>query len=198
MRKSLISALSPHALFTQPLLNCRPDPYPPPSPTHPTDYVRLYTWDKRLETLVKSTGILGGAGKMPTVVSPDVYMRRFREAIEVCVAVCVFVCVCVCMCVCVCVCVCVCGIEIAMIFLRAQRGQEKAPLCLSHAWAEEEAMLACRASAHGLRLRAFCAWTPPFPRRLLPFRPMPGEVHLCPCSHGSLTHAYECAHTPAL
>lgn len=39
------------------------------------DYVRLYTWDKRLETLVKSTGILGGAGKMPTAVFHDqVYM----------------------------------------------------------------------------------------------------------------------------
>ena len=53
------------------------------------DYVRLYTWDKRLETLVKSTGILGGAGRMPTVVSPQVYMRRFREAIAVCCVDCV-------------------------------------------------------------------------------------------------------------
>jgi 1-phosphatidylinositol-3-phosphate 5-kinase len=46
--------------------------------------VRLYTWDKRLETLVKSAGILGGAGKTPTVISPDAYMRRFRDAIAVC------------------------------------------------------------------------------------------------------------------
>eukprot|EP01134_Creolimax_fragrantissima_P004953 CFRG4953T1 len=46
------------------------------------DYIRTYTLDKKMETWVKSSGILGGSGKMPTVVSPNVYMRRFREAIE--------------------------------------------------------------------------------------------------------------------
>jgi 1-phosphatidylinositol-3-phosphate 5-kinase len=44
------------------------------------DYIRTYTWDKKLESYVKSTGILGGQGKMPTVVSPDVYRLRFNAA----------------------------------------------------------------------------------------------------------------------
>ncbi len=39
-----------------------------------------YTWDKQLETWVKSTGFLGGAGKEPTVISPRQYCRRFRVA----------------------------------------------------------------------------------------------------------------------
>ncbi|KAK3088070.1 hypothetical protein FSP39_014286 [Pinctada imbricata] len=40
------------------------------------DYIRTFTWDKKLETLFKSTG-----GKMPTVVSPEIYRNRFLEAI---------------------------------------------------------------------------------------------------------------------
>ena len=44
------------------------------------DYVRQYTWDKQVETWVKKTGILGGAGKDPTVISPRQYSRRFRAA----------------------------------------------------------------------------------------------------------------------
>ena len=44
------------------------------------DYIRTYTWDKKLESYVKSSGILGGQGKMPTVVSPEVYKTRFTEA----------------------------------------------------------------------------------------------------------------------
>lgn len=28
-----------------------------------TDYIRTFTWDKKLEMVVKSTGILGGQGK---------------------------------------------------------------------------------------------------------------------------------------
>lgn len=47
-----------------------------------TDYIRTFTWDKRLETVVKSTGLLGGQGKMPTIVSPQVYRTRFLEAME--------------------------------------------------------------------------------------------------------------------
>ncbi|XP_062584452.1 1-phosphatidylinositol 3-phosphate 5-kinase-like isoform X2 [Saccostrea cucullata] len=39
------------------------------------DYIRTFTWDKKLETLIKSTG-----GKQPTVVSPDIYRTRFLEA----------------------------------------------------------------------------------------------------------------------
>lgn len=44
------------------------------------DFVRQYTWDKQLETWVKSSGILGGNGKEPTIISPKQYMRRFRAA----------------------------------------------------------------------------------------------------------------------
>lgn len=40
-----------------------------------------YTWDKQLETWVKSTGILAG-GKEPTVISPKQYLRRFRAAMS--------------------------------------------------------------------------------------------------------------------
>lgn len=48
------------------------------------DYVRQYTWDKRLESLAKSSGIIGGKGDVgeePTVISPDSYMRRFVSTI---------------------------------------------------------------------------------------------------------------------
>lgn len=31
---------------------------------------------------MKSTGILGGQGKMPTVVSPKLYRERFCEAMQ--------------------------------------------------------------------------------------------------------------------
>lgn len=43
---------------------------------------RQYTWDKQLETWVKSAGILGGNGKEPTIISPKQYCRRFRGAIS--------------------------------------------------------------------------------------------------------------------
>ncbi|XP_074513689.1 1-phosphatidylinositol 3-phosphate 5-kinase isoform X2 [Sebastes fasciatus] len=46
------------------------------------DYIRTFTWDKRLEMVVKSTGILGGQGKLPTVVSPELYRGRFCEAMD--------------------------------------------------------------------------------------------------------------------
>jgi len=45
------------------------------------DFIRQYTWDKQLETWVKGSGILGGGGKEPTIISPKQYMRRFRTAI---------------------------------------------------------------------------------------------------------------------
>lgn len=45
------------------------------------DFIRTYTWDKQLETWVKASGILGGSGKEPTIISPKQYMRRFRAAI---------------------------------------------------------------------------------------------------------------------
>lgn len=46
------------------------------------DYIRTFTWDKKLEMVVKSSAFLGGQGKMPTIVSPEVYRTRFVEAME--------------------------------------------------------------------------------------------------------------------
>jgi len=46
------------------------------------DYIRTFTWDKKLEMFVKQSGILGGQGNMPTVVSPDAYKERFQTAME--------------------------------------------------------------------------------------------------------------------
>ncbi|KAI9189124.1 Mitochondrial distribution and morphology protein 12 [Blastocladiella emersonii ATCC 22665] len=45
------------------------------------DFIRTYTWDKKLESWVKETGLLGG-GKEPTIVSPKQYKTRFREAMD--------------------------------------------------------------------------------------------------------------------
>lgn len=48
------------------------------------DYMRTYTWDKQFETYVKRTGILGAGGsksKIPTIISPKQYKKRFRVAI---------------------------------------------------------------------------------------------------------------------
>ena len=43
-----------------------------------TDYVRTFTLDKRLEMYIKKT-----AGRvLPTVVYPELYRKRFCEAIE--------------------------------------------------------------------------------------------------------------------
>ena len=44
------------------------------------DYVRVYTWDKQLESLIKSTGGMFAGGKKPTVVAPDVYKKRFEHS----------------------------------------------------------------------------------------------------------------------
>ncbi|KAF7727960.1 1-phosphatidylinositol-3-phosphate 5-kinase [Apophysomyces ossiformis] len=46
------------------------------------DFMRTFTWDKKLESWVKESGILGGGGKEPTIVSPRQYRIRFREAME--------------------------------------------------------------------------------------------------------------------
>ncbi|KAK0158635.1 hypothetical protein PV328_009612 [Microctonus aethiopoides] len=46
------------------------------------DYIRTFTWDKKLETMVKKSGILGGQGKLPTIVSPEVYRSRFIAAMH--------------------------------------------------------------------------------------------------------------------
>uniref|UniRef100_A0A7S3UE36 1-phosphatidylinositol-3-phosphate 5-kinase n=2 Tax=Picocystis salinarum TaxID=88271 RepID=A0A7S3UE36_9CHLO len=44
------------------------------------DYVRQYTWDKQLESWVKSYGILGGGKRVPTIITPKEYMKRFQNA----------------------------------------------------------------------------------------------------------------------
>jgi len=44
------------------------------------DYLRKYGWDKQLESWVKKTGMLAG-GKVPTIISPKQYKKRFRYAI---------------------------------------------------------------------------------------------------------------------
>ncbi|XP_041374474.1 1-phosphatidylinositol 3-phosphate 5-kinase-like isoform X2 [Gigantopelta aegis] len=47
------------------------------------DYIRTFTWDKKLEMVVKSQiSMIGGQGKMPTVVSPQLYRGRFLEAMD--------------------------------------------------------------------------------------------------------------------
>ncbi|KAH7906473.1 hypothetical protein BJ138DRAFT_1071661 [Hygrophoropsis aurantiaca] len=47
------------------------------------DYIRTYTWDKKLESWVKESTFLGGAGKgEPTIVTPKQYRQRFISAME--------------------------------------------------------------------------------------------------------------------
>ncbi|KAI3835801.1 hypothetical protein MKX03_028550 [Papaver bracteatum] len=47
------------------------------------DFMRQYTWDKHLETWVKTLGLLGGGkNSTPTVISPKQYMKRFRKAMS--------------------------------------------------------------------------------------------------------------------
>ncbi|KAF7836844.1 1-phosphatidylinositol-3-phosphate 5-kinase FAB1B [Senna tora] len=47
------------------------------------DFMRQYTWDKHLETWVKTSGILGGPkNTTPTVISPQQYKKRFRKAMS--------------------------------------------------------------------------------------------------------------------
>jgi hypothetical protein len=46
------------------------------------DYIRTFTWDKRLEMYVKRTGILGGHGNLPTVISPKMYKERFNDQMD--------------------------------------------------------------------------------------------------------------------
>ncbi|KAG9038840.1 1-phosphatidylinositol-3-phosphate 5-kinase [Tulasnella sp. JGI-2019a] len=47
------------------------------------DYIRTYTWDKKLESWVKETTFLGGGGRgEPTIVTPKQYKTRFRNAME--------------------------------------------------------------------------------------------------------------------
>jgi 1-phosphatidylinositol-3-phosphate 5-kinase len=47
------------------------------------DYIRTYTWDKKLESWVKESTFLGGAGKgEPTIVTPKQYRQRFISAMN--------------------------------------------------------------------------------------------------------------------
>jgi 1-phosphatidylinositol-3-phosphate 5-kinase len=47
------------------------------------DFIRTYTWDKKLESWVKERGLVGGGGgAKPTVVTPKMYKTRFREAMD--------------------------------------------------------------------------------------------------------------------
>lgn len=44
---------------------------------------RTFTWDKKLEMYIKTSGLLGGAnGSLPTVISPADYKTRFTEAMQ--------------------------------------------------------------------------------------------------------------------
>ncbi|WFD44417.1 1-phosphatidylinositol-3-phosphate 5-kinase [Malassezia psittaci] len=47
------------------------------------DYLRTYTWDKRVESFVKETAILGGGGKgEPTIITPRQYRMRFLNFLD--------------------------------------------------------------------------------------------------------------------
>ena len=43
----------------------------------------MFTWDKKVETYLKKVeSTISGQGKMPTIVSPEVYRARFINAID--------------------------------------------------------------------------------------------------------------------
>ena len=46
------------------------------------DYIRTYTWDKKLESWVKESAFMAGAGGEPTIVTPRQYRQRFISAME--------------------------------------------------------------------------------------------------------------------
>ncbi|PIL31519.1 hypothetical protein GSI_06221 [Ganoderma sinense ZZ0214-1] len=47
------------------------------------DYIRTYTWDKKLESWVKDSTFLGGANRgEPTIIGPKQYRHRFLSAME--------------------------------------------------------------------------------------------------------------------
>lgn len=47
------------------------------------DYLRKYTWDKRLESAVKSKIMIAtSSGRTPTIISPVEYRMRFMDAIK--------------------------------------------------------------------------------------------------------------------
>lgn len=46
------------------------------------DWLRTFTWDKKVENWVKGNSLVGKKGKDPTIVTPKQYRTRFREAME--------------------------------------------------------------------------------------------------------------------
>uniref|UniRef100_A0A1I8PLT5 1-phosphatidylinositol-3-phosphate 5-kinase n=1 Tax=Stomoxys calcitrans TaxID=35570 RepID=A0A1I8PLT5_STOCA len=46
------------------------------------DYIRTFTFDKKVESILKQTGILGGMGKLPTIIPPEPYRMRFADAMD--------------------------------------------------------------------------------------------------------------------
>ncbi|KAJ1301507.1 hypothetical protein OPQ81_008761 [Rhizoctonia solani] len=47
------------------------------------DFIRTYTWDKKIENLMKETVLgSGNKGEGPTIVTPKLYKERFRAAME--------------------------------------------------------------------------------------------------------------------
>jgi 1-phosphatidylinositol-3-phosphate 5-kinase len=47
------------------------------------DFIRTYTWDKKVENLMKEAVLVGtNKGEGPTIVTPKQYKERFRAAME--------------------------------------------------------------------------------------------------------------------
>ncbi|KAJ7606790.1 hypothetical protein FB45DRAFT_949133 [Roridomyces roridus] len=47
------------------------------------DYIRTYTWDKKLESWVKESAFMGGSGRgEPTIITPKQYRQRFLGSME--------------------------------------------------------------------------------------------------------------------
>lgn len=46
------------------------------------DWLRTFTWDKKVENWVKGSTLVGKKGKDPTIVTPKQYRIRFREAMD--------------------------------------------------------------------------------------------------------------------
>ena len=42
-----------------------------------SDFIRTFTWDKKLESWVKERGFVGGGTKEPTIVTPRQYKNRY-------------------------------------------------------------------------------------------------------------------------
>lgn len=47
-----------------------------------SDYIRTFTWDKRLENMVKTSVMMGNPGKQPTIIQPKDYRERFIAAMK--------------------------------------------------------------------------------------------------------------------